>query len=89
MQDKKCQHEMWFAGVLDGLTDVSQCKCLDCGFEKVISIQSIGRENIVSVNKHYNEFNPVTFERAQKAYKELKKVNPVSAKIRIRKKYDI
>ncbi|MBE6158889.1 MAG: hypothetical protein E7159_03600 [Firmicutes bacterium] len=89
MQNNDCQHEIWFAGVLDNFTENSKCKCLDCGYEKVISITGVGRANVVTVNKHLDDFKPVTFERVQKTYNELKKANANTAKSRIRKKYDI
>ena len=88
MQNNDCQHEIWFAGVLDNFTENSKCKCLDCGYEKVISITGVGRENVVTVNKHLDNFKPVTFERAQHVYKEYKKENIATAKSRIRRKFD-
>ena len=88
MQNNDCQHEFWFAGVMDVFTDFCSCKCLDCGFKKVISIQEIRRENVVTVNKNLNDFKPVTFERAQQVYKEYKKENIVTAKSRVRRKFD-
>ena len=88
MQNIECQHEIWFAGVLDNFTENSNCKCLDCGYEKVISITDVGRENVVTVNKYLNNFKPVTFERVQKTYKEFKEERAATAKLRIRKKYD-
>ena len=88
MQNIECQHEMWYAGVLDNYTLDSKCKCLDCGFEKVISITGVGREHVVTVNKYLNNFKPVTFERVQKTYKEFKEERAATAKLRIRKKYD-
>ena len=89
MQNIECQHEIWFAGVLDTQYALTgRCRCLDCGFEKVVSIHKVGRENIVTVNEKFNDFKPVTFERAQQVYKEYKKENIITAKLRIRKKYD-
>ena len=90
MQDNDCQHELWYAGVLDAqYALVSRCTCLECGFEKVISISEVGRENVVTVNKYFNEYKPVTLESAQHVYNELKKEYGDGAKLRIRKKYDI
>jgi hypothetical protein len=90
MQDNDCQHEIWYAGVIDTQYALTgRCKCLDCGFEKVVSISEIGRENVVTVNEKLNTFKPVTFERVQQVYNEFKNENKITAKLRIRRKYDI
>ena len=88
MQDNECQHEMWFAGVLDvyRFGDVN-CRCLDCGFKKVVSIEAADVSTLVTVNRKLNDFKPITFEMAKESYQKLKREYPYSAKLLIKSKY--
>ena len=88
MQDNICQHEMWFAGVLDEYSfGYVNCRCLDCGFKQVINIEEADRNKLVTVNEKFNSFKPVSFEMAQETYQKYKEENPFSAKMMIKRKY--
>ena len=83
-----CRHDMWYAGVIDNnYCSNENCKCLDCGFERVINVDENGLDNIVTVNKCLNDFKPITYEMVKNTYQEMKKKSEYTAKILIKRKY--